>query len=83
MEATTPPNTPGFKKKPTRKNRKTFRGRNSGYRKLSDITMDASMPSEATAWLYGSMFLMAAAKLLAPLMGMNTIPVQPATSSAE
>lgn len=83
MEATTPPNTTGFKKKPTRKYRKTFRGHNSGYRKLSDITMDASMSSEATAWLYGSMFLMAAAKILAPLMGMNAIPVQPATSAAE
>ena len=71
MEATTPPNTPGFKKKPTRKNRKTFRGRNSGYRKLPDITMDASMPSEATAWLYGS------------IMGMSATAVQPATAPAE
>lgn len=83
MEATTPPNTPGFKKKPTRKSRKTFHGRNSGYRKLPNITMDAAIPSEATAWLYGSIFLMAAAKILAPFMGLSAIPVQSATSSAE
>nr|WP_289833428.1 hypothetical protein [Bacteroides intestinalis] len=82
MEATTPPNTPGFKKKPARKNRKAFRAHNAGYRKSHNIAPH-SMPSEATAWLYGSMFLMAAAKILAPLMGMNAIPVQPATSSAE
>ena len=82
MEAATPPNTPGFKKKPTRKNRKTFRARNAGYRKSHNIAPD-SMPSEATAWLYGSMFLMAAAKILAPFMGMNAIPVQPETAPAE
>lgn len=82
MEATTPPNTPGFKKKPTRKNRKAFRARNAGYRKSHSIAPD-SMPAEATAWLYGSMFLMAAAKILAPFMGMNAIPVQPATTPVE
>lgn len=83
MEATTPPNTSGFKKKPTRNNRKTFRGRNSGYRKSPGNTMDASMSSEATAWIYGSMFLMAAAKILAPLMGLSATAVQPVTTSAE
>lgn len=83
MEATTLPNTPGFKKKPTRKNRKTFRDRSSSYRKLPDITMDAAMPSAATAWFYGSMFLMAAAKILAPFMGLSATAVQTATSSAE
>lgn len=82
MEATTPPNTPGFKKKPTRKNRKAFRAHNAGYRKSHNIAPH-SMPSEATAWLYGSMFLMAAAKILAPLMGMNAIPVQPVTTPTE
>ena len=82
MEATTPPNTPGFKKKPTRKNRKAFRAHNAGYRKSHNIAPH-SMPSEATAWLYGSMFLMAAAKILAPLMGMNAIPVQSVTTPAE
>lgn len=83
MEATTPPNTPGFKKKPIRKNRKAFRGRSSGYRKSPGITMDAAIPSEATAWLYGSMFLMAAAKILAPFMGLSATAVQPATTPAE
>lgn len=82
MEATTPPNTPGFKKKPTRKNRKAFRTRNAGYRKSHNIAPD-SMPSEATAWLYGSMFLMAAAKILAPFMGLSASAVQPVTTPAE
>lgn len=67
MEATTPPNTPGFNAKPTCKKRKSLRSRNKGYRKASN-PIDA-MPSEATAWLYGSMFLMAAAELLAPFIG--------------
>lgn len=82
MEATTPPNTPGFKKKPTRKNRKAFRAHNAGYRKSHNIAPH-SMPSEATAWLYGSMFLMAAAKILAPFMGMSATAVQPVTTPAE
>ena len=68
MEATTPPNTSGFNRKPTRKNRKSLRSRNAGYRKASRATQEV-MPMEATAWLYGSMFLMTAAQLLAPLMG--------------
>ena len=71
MEATTPPNTPGFNRKPTRKNRKTARNRNSGYRKSFRASM-AEAPPGATAWLYGSMFLMIAAKLLAPMMELST-----------
>ena len=67
MEATTPPNTSDFNRKPTRKNRKSLRSCNAGYRKVSRATQEA-MPTEATAWLYGLMFLMAAAQLLAPLM---------------
>ena len=82
MEATTPPNTPDFKKKPTRKNRKAFRAHNAGYRKSHNIAPH-SMPSEATAWLYGSMFLMAAAKILAPFMGLSATAVQPVTTPAE
>lgn len=74
MEATTPPNTTGFDRKLKSKNRKYDRkpGRRKGGFKPT-----AAMPSEATAWLYGSMFLMAAAKLLAPFMGLNV----PATQS--
>lgn len=68
MEATTPPNTSGFSKKPTRKKRNPLRSRNNGHRKASANHMDG-MPKEATAWLCGSMFLMAAAKLLAPFIG--------------
>lgn len=68
MEATTPPNTSGFNAKPTRKKRKSLRSRNNGYRKATTSIM-GDMPTEATAWLYGSMFLMAAAELLAPFIG--------------
>lgn len=72
MEATTPPNTPGFNRKPTRKNRKTFNCRkSSGYPKSLRSSL-AEAPPEATAWLYGSMFLMIAAKLLAPMMELST-----------
>lgn len=74
MEATTPPSTTGFDRKPKSRNRKT--NRKPGRRK-GGFNPTAAMPSEATAWLYGSMFLMAAAKLLAPFMGINV----PATQS--
>lgn len=66
MEATTPPNTTRFDRKP-KSNKRKF-NRKPGRRK-SGYNPTAAMPSEATAWLYGSMFLMAAARLLAPLMG--------------
>lgn len=82
MEATTPPNTTGFIRKPTRKNRRTGRSRFTSYRKPHGAVKEG-MLSEATAWLYGSMFLMAAAKILAPFMGLSATAVQPATSSAE
>lgn len=74
MEATTTPNTTDFDRKPKSRNRKS--NRKPGRRKGS-FNPTAAMPSEATAWLYGSMFLMAAAKLLAPFMGINV----PATQS--
>ena len=74
MEATTPPSTTGFDRKPKSRNRKS--NRKPGRRK-GGFNPTAAMSSEATAWLYGSMFLMAAAKLLAPFMGINV----PATQS--
>lgn len=40
-----------------------------------------NMPSEVKSWLYGSMFLMAVAKILAPMMGLN--PSESATQTAE
>lgn len=82
MEATTPPNTTGFIRKPTRKNRRTGRSRYAGYRKPHGNTKDG-MPSEATAWLYGSMFLMAAARLLTPFMGSDTFSRHSATPTAD
>ena len=74
MEATTTPNTTGFDRKPKSRNRKS--NRKPGRRK-GGFNPTTAMPSETTAWLYASMFLMAAAKLLAPLMGINV----PATQS--
>ena len=69
MEATTPPNTAGFSRKPNRKNRRSSRRRKSnGYRMQKAIE---NMPYNVKAWLYGSMFLMAVAKILAPMMGLN------------
>lgn len=67
MEATTPKNNTGFDRKLKSKNRKS--NRKPGRRK-GDFN-PAAMPSEATAWFYGSMFLMAAAKILAPFIGLN------------
>ncbi len=78
MEATTPPNTTGFDRKPKSKNRKF--NRKPGRRK-SGYNPTAAMPSEATAWLYGSMFLMAAARLLAPFMGIDIPTPQSVTAT--
>ena len=74
MEATNPPRTPGFDRKPKSRNRKS--NRKPGRRK-GGFNPTVAMPSEATAWLYGSMFLITAAKLLAPLMGINVPATQP------
>lgn len=69
MEATTPPNTPGFSRKPTLKNRRPSRSRRSnGYRMQTAL---GDMPSDMKAWLFGSMFLMAVAELLAPVIGFS------------
>lgn len=66
MEMTTPPNRSGFNRKP--KSKKRFpKSHKSGINNIFDV------PNEATAWLYGTMFLMAAAKLLAPFIDIATI----------
>lgn len=61
MEGTTPPNTTGFSRKP--KQRKRINGRKSATRKPGFNPL-AGMPDEAKAWMLGSMFLIAAAKIL-------------------
>lgn len=61
MEATNPPNTSGFNRKP--KTRKRINARKSSIRK-SGFNPFVSMHDEAKAWVLGSMFLIAAAKLL-------------------
>lgn len=66
MEGTTPPNTTGFSRKP--RNRKRINGRKSATRK-SGFNPLADMPHEAKAWMLGSMFLIAATKILGPVIG--------------
>lgn len=68
MEATIPPNTTGFSRKP--KNRKRISGRKPISRK-SGSNPFAGMPDEAKAWMLGSMFLIAAAKILGPVIGFD------------
>lgn len=66
MEGTTPPNTTGFSRKP--RNRKRINGRKSATRK-SGFNPLAGMPHVAKAWMLGSMFLIAATKILGPVIG--------------
>ena len=68
MENPTPPNTSGFDRKP--KTRKRSRSRKSATRK-SGFNPLAGMPDEAKAWMLGSMFLIAAAKILGPVIGFD------------
>lgn len=68
MEATTPPNTAGFSRKP--KNRKRISGRKPISRRFGSSPF-AGMPDEAKAWMLGSMFLFAAAKILGPVIGFD------------
>lgn len=71
MEATTPPNATGFVRKP--KNRKRIDGRKSTVRK-SGFNPFAGISEKEQAWLLGSMFLFAAAKLLGPAIGFDAAP---------
>lgn len=66
MESTTPPNTSGFRKKPTCKLKRPFRGRKSNHTNM------AQADDRAKHLLIGSFFLMCAAELLAPLFHQNT-----------
>lgn len=66
METTNPPNTLGFNRKP--KTRKRINARKPSIRK-SGFNPLVCMPDEAKAWVLGSMFLIAAAKLLGPVIG--------------
>lgn len=68
MEGTTPPNITGFSRKP--RNRKHINGRKAATRK-SGFNPLAGMPDEAKAWMLGSMFLIAAAKILGPVIGFD------------
>lgn len=65
MEITTPPNASGFNRKPKSKSGKSDRNRKTRNRRPGNNPMD-NLPADANAWLFGSMSLMAAARLLAP-----------------
>lgn len=65
MEITTPPNASGFNRKPKSKSGKPDRSRKTRNRRPGNNPMD-DLPADANAWLFGSMCLMAAARLLAP-----------------
>lgn len=78
MEATTPPNTTGFSRKP--KNRKRISGRKPISRRSGSNSF-AGMPDEAKAWMLGSMFLIAAAKILGPVIGFD-VPARHKTDIA-
>lgn len=65
MEITTPPNASGFNRSQKSKSGKSDRSRKTRNRRPGNNPMD-ELPTDANAWLFGSMFLMAAARLLAP-----------------
>lgn len=69
MEVTTPPNTSGFNRKP--RNRKRISSRKLSSRKPA-VNPFVGMSEDTQAWFFGSMFLMAAARLLAPFIGFET-----------
>lgn len=71
MERTTPPNRSGFNRKPKSKKRYSGSRRSNAGEPENNSIFEA--PNEATAWLYGTMFLMAAAKLLAPFTGLASV----------
>ena len=80
MEGTTPPNTTGFSRKP--RSRKRINGRKSATRK-SGFNPFAGMPHEAKVWMLGSMFLIAAAKLLGPVIGFEATETRNADAAAD
>ncbi|TGG40718.1 hypothetical protein EZ315_08615 [Duncaniella freteri] len=65
MEITIPQNASGFNRKPKSKSGKSDRSRKTRNRRPGNNPID-ELPADANAWLFGSMFLMAAARLLAP-----------------
>ncbi len=71
MEISTPPNTSGFSRKP--KQRKRINGRKSATRK-SGFNPFARMSEEGKAVIFGSMFLIVAAKILGHTFGTVDIP---------
>ncbi len=65
MEITTPQTHQASTGSPKSKSGKSDRSRKTRNRRPGNNPMD-ELPADANAWLFGSMFLMAAARLLAP-----------------
>lgn len=80
MEGTTSPNITGFSRKP--RNRKRINGRMSATRK-SGFNPLADMPHEAKVWMLGSMFLIAAARMLGPVIGFEIPETRNADATAD
>lgn len=78
MESTIPPNTAGFSRKP--KNRKRVNWRKSTIR-TSGFNPFACMPEKEQSLLIGSMFLIAAAKILGPAIGFDALATQSANTA--
>lgn len=66
MEMTTPPNPPGFNRKPTPKFKKPSRGRKHPGRKKADISRSRFTP-EFIAWYGACRFFMCVATILGPV----------------
>lgn len=63
---TTPPNPPGFNRKPTPKFKKTIRGRKHPGKKKADISRSQLSP-EFIAWYEACRFLMCVATIISPV----------------
>ena len=74
MEMTTPPNPPGFNKKPTPKFKKV-RGRKHPGKRKADISHNQLSP-EFIAWYGACRFLICAAAILAPMFSGSSGPVK-------
>lgn len=79
MEMTTPPNPPGFNRKPTTKFKKTARGRKHPGKKKADISRSPFTP-EFIAWYGTCRFLMCVATILGPVFFDKSEPTKPQTA---
>lgn len=79
MEMTTPPNPPGFNRKPTLKFKKPARGRKHHGKKKADISRRQLSP-EFIAWYGACRFLMCVATILGPVFFDKPAPAKSQTA---